>query len=126
MPSPKVVFIAFAIEDESRRNLMKGQALNTRTPFEYIDMSVKEAYESDWQAKVLTRIRRSDGVILLISRNSLASSGQQAEYRLAKAEGKKILGIWANPADQTSPTFMSGTRIIPWSWEGIAAFIDGL
>ena len=33
MADKKVVFIAFAIEDESQRNLMKGQSLNTRTSF---------------------------------------------------------------------------------------------
>lgn len=126
MTPKKVIFIAFAIEDEGQRNLLKGQSLNTRTPFEYVDMSVKEAYESDWQAKVLTRIRRSDGVIFLVTRNSLASTGQQTEYNLAKAEGKKMLGIWPYSQDHTTPAFMSGTRIIPWSWEGIAAFIDSL
>jgi hypothetical protein len=126
MTLKKVVFIAFAIEDEAQRNLMKGQSLNTRTPFEYIDMSVKEAYDSDWQTKVLTRIRRSDGVIFLVSRDSLSSTGQQTEYKLAKAEGKKMLGIWAYGQDRTVPSFMSGTRIIPWTWDGIAAFIDTL
>lgn len=126
MTLKKVVFIAFAIEDEGQRNLMKGQSLNTRTPFEYIDMSVKEAYDSDWQAKVITRIRRSDGVIFLVTRNSLSSTGQQAEYQLAKSEGKKMIGIWPFSQDRTSPSFMNGTQIIPWSWEGIASFIDSL
>ena len=46
MPGTKVVFVAFAIEDESMRDLLKGQSLHTRSPFEYIDMSVKEAYDS--------------------------------------------------------------------------------
>nr|GEV52263.1 hypothetical protein [Tanacetum cinerariifolium] len=119
MTLKKVVFIAFAIEDEGQRNLMKGQSLNTRTPFEYIDMSVKEAYDSDWQTKVLTRIRRSDGVIFLITRNSLSSTGQQAEYRLAKSEGKKMIGIWPFSQDRTSPLFMSGTQIIPCGHQNI-------
>ena len=65
MAEKKTVFVAFAIEDEGQRNLLKGQSLNTKSPFEYIDMSVKDAYDSDWQSRVRTRIRRSDGVIAL-------------------------------------------------------------
>ena len=38
MADKKVVFVAFAIEDETQRDLLKGQSLNTNSPFEYIDM----------------------------------------------------------------------------------------
>ena len=65
MADKKIVFVAFAIEDEAQRNLLKGQSLNTDSPFEYIDMSVKDAYDANWKARVRTRIRRSDGVIAL-------------------------------------------------------------
>ena len=54
MADRKTIFVAFAIEDERQRDFLKGQSLNTRCPFEYIDMSVKEAYESDWKEKVRT------------------------------------------------------------------------
>ena len=37
MADKKTVFVAFAIEDEAQRNLLKGQALNTKSPFEYIE-----------------------------------------------------------------------------------------
>lgn len=126
MADKKVVFIAFAIEDESQRNLMKGQSLNTRTSFEYIDMSVKEAYESDWENKVRTRIRRSDGVILLISKSSVSSSGQKKEFEMAKAEGKRILAVRAYSSDTTVPTFLGSTPVVAWTWDTIARFIDSL
>ena len=42
MADKKVIFVAFAVEDEKQRDLLKGQSLNTKSPFEYIDMSVKE------------------------------------------------------------------------------------
>lgn len=37
----KTVFIAFAMEDERSRDLFVGQRLNSRTPYEYTDMSVR-------------------------------------------------------------------------------------
>lgn len=49
----------------------------------------------DWKERVRTRIRRSDGVIALVSKNSLTSSGQKWELSCAKEEKKKVLGIWA-------------------------------
>ena len=68
MANKKTIFIAFAIEDEKMRDLIKGQALNTESPFEYIDMSVKEPYKTAWKDRVRTRIKRSDGVLAIIAR----------------------------------------------------------
>lgn len=127
MADKKVVFIAFAIEDEGQRGLLKGQSLNTKSPFEYIDMSVKEPYPSDeWKERTRTRIRRSDGVIALVSKNTLNSSGEKWEISCAKEEGKKLIGLWAYRDDRTTPAVLNGYRIVPWTWEGIAAFIDSL
>jgi len=54
MADKKVVFVAFAIEDAHIRDLIKGQSLNTNSPFEYVDMSVKEAYDEEWKKRVRT------------------------------------------------------------------------
>jgi hypothetical protein len=119
----KVVFVAFAIEDERQRDFLKGQSLHPRAPFEFIDMSVKEPYDSDWKARVRTRIRRSDGVIVLVSKNSLTSSGQEWEIECAKSEGKPIRGIWAYQGDRTQ---IDGVPTYPWSDQKISIFIDTL
>ncbi len=123
MTTKKTIFVAFAIEDERQRDFLKGQSLHTNAPFEYIDMSVKEAYDTDWKSKVRTRIRRSDGVIALISSDSLSSSGQKWEIECAKEEGKKVLGIWAYTDDRTS---IQGVRTVEWTWKAIEDFINGL
>ena len=123
MADRKVIFVAFAIEDEKQRDLLKGQSLNTNSPFDYIDMSVKDAYDTDWKNRVRTRIRRSDGVIALVSKNSLTSSGQKWEISCAKDEKKKLLGIWAYTTDRTN---LAGVRTVVWTWDAIAKFIDSL
>lgn len=123
MADKKVIFIAFAIEDERQRDLLKGQSLNTNSPFEYVDMSVKDPYDSDWKEKVRTRIKRSDGVIALVSKNSLSSSGQKWEISCAKDETRKVLGIWAFTDDRTD---LSGVRTVAWTWASIEKFIDSL
>lgn len=123
MADKKYVFVAFAIEDERSRNLLKGQALLTASPFEYIDMSVKEAYESEWQEKVRTRIRRSNGVIALVSKHSLASTGQKWEIECARKEGKPVLGMWVSSDDRTQ---IAGLPTVPWDWSALTKFINSL
>lgn len=123
MADKKVIFVAFAIEDETQRNFLKGQSLNTKSPFEYIDMSVMEAYDKDWKERVRTRIKRSDGVIVLVSKNSLTSSGQKWEIECAQEEKKKIRGIWIYSEDRTN---IVGVNTKVWTWENIKEFIDSL
>ena len=123
MGTKKVVFTAFAIEDERQRDFLKGQSLNTNSPFEYVDMSVKEPYSTDWKDKVRTRIKRSDGIIVLVSKNSLISSGQKWEIKCAREEKKKILGVWAYKDDRTN---MEGVNTKIWTWDNITNFIDSL
>ncbi len=119
----KVIFVAFAIEDKAQRDLLKGQSLNTDSPFEYVDMSVKDPYDTEWKKRVRTRIKRSDGVIALVSKNSLTSSGQKWEISCAREEGKKILGIWAYKDDRTN---LPGVNTKVWTWQTVEKFIDSL
>jgi len=44
----KRIFISFAIEDEKYRDFLVAQAKNDRTPFTFVDMSVKQP----WNEKV--------------------------------------------------------------------------
>lgn len=123
MASKKVVFVAFAIEDERQRDFLKGQSLHPRAPFEFVDMSVKEPYDSNWKERVRTRIKRSDGVIILVSKNSLKSSGQKWEISCTKEEKKPMRGIWAYADDRTS---LEGVNTIVWNDKNISDFIDSL
>lgn len=119
----KIIFIAFAIEDERQRDFLKGQSLSPRAPYEFVDMSVKEPYDTGWKDKVRTRIRRSDGVIVLVSKNSLTSTGQKWEIQCAKEEGKRICGIWAYSDDRTD---LTGVNTVVWTDKNISDFIDSL
>lgn len=118
-----MIFVAFAIEDERQRDFLKGQSLHVDSPFQYIDMSVKEAYDLSWKEKVRTRIRRSHGVIALVSQSSLASSGQKWELACAREERKPILGIWVYKDDRTN---LVGTKTVTWTWPAIEEFINSL
>jgi len=123
MSEKKTIFVAFAIEDIMQRTFLKGQSLHNKCPFEYIDYSVKEPYESEWKEKVRSRIRRCNGVIVLVSKNSLNSSGQKWEIKCAREENTPILAIWAYSYDRT---LVDGLDIKTWTWNTISNFIDNL
>ena len=123
MAEKKIVFVAFAIEDVNIRDMIKGQSLNTDSPFEYTDMSVKDAYDEEWKKRVRTRIKRSDGVLAIVTKNSLKSSGQKWEISCAKEEAKPLRGIWAYEADRTD---LVGVKTMVWTWPNISNWIDSL
>ncbi len=123
MADKKVVFVAFAIEDARIRDLIKGQSLHTDCPFEYVDMSVKEPYDENWKERVRARILRSDGVIAIVSKNSLSSTGQKWELQCAKEERKPLRGFWAYKEDRTK---LDGVNTVVWTWPSVEAFINSL
>lgn len=123
MADKKVVFIAFAIEDKTQRDFLHGQSLHPRAPFEFVDMSVKQPYDRDWKDRVRTRIKRPDGVLVLVSKNSSRSSGQKWEIECAKEEKKRLRGIYAYSDDRAT---IEGVNTYAWSDANISDFIDSL
>ena len=123
---PKRVFLAFAIEDQASRNLLMGQSLHTSSPFEYTDMSVKEPWSDSWKSRCRIRIRGCDGVIALLSRNTLSAPGARWEIKCAIPEKKPLISIFVNSSDRSKLPEMADRRAILWSWNGIANFINSL
>lgn len=60
----KRIFISFAKKDMNLRDLLKGQARNENSPFEYVDMSVKHPWDSQRKTHCRTRIKESMKVFL--------------------------------------------------------------
>ncbi|GGL42109.1 hypothetical protein H9L10_08855 [Phycicoccus endophyticus] len=126
MADTKVVFIAFAKEDEGAKNLFLGQRKLTDTPYDWTDMSVKEPYKSEWKERVRTRVRRSDGVIALISSDTAAADGQLWEITCAVEEDVPLIGVWIEDGFRTKPREMGSAKCDAWTWENVASFIDSL
>jgi hypothetical protein len=122
----KRVFVAFAMEDKWARDLLRGQALNTRSPFEYTDFSVKEPFSNAWKTEVRKRIRSCDGVIVLLSKNVRNANGARWEIKCAIEEGIPIRGVSIHKDDRYVPPEMNGKRLLRWTWDNIQNFIDKL
>lgn len=125
MAITKRVFTAFAIEDQRLRVLLVGQRLHTDTPFEWIDMSVKEPWSSEWKTKCRSRIKGCDGVIGIITPSTPKAAGQLWELKCGYEERKPVLLIHGHGDNRLSalPEEIRGRSVAPWSWPVIESFI---
>ena len=121
-------FISFAIEDENLRDFLRGQSRNTNSPFEFVDMSVKQPWDSQWKTKCRTRIRGCDGMISIITRNTKKADGQIWEMNCAIDEGIPLLAIYGNKdhIGATIPNECGYLPVVDWNWEKISAWIKQL
>ena len=122
----KRIFIAFAIEDVRSRDFLVGQAKNDNSPFEFVDMSVKQPWETDWESKCRTRIKGCDGVIALISKHTPSATGQLFEIRAAGEEKIPIMLMYSSSDRPALPISLSGRQINVWSWDNIKSFLNRL
>ena len=117
----KRVFISFAIEDVKYRNFLVDQAKKENSPFEFIDMSVKKAWkQSEWQRRCRTKIKRCDGVIVLLSKNTYHANGVRWEMKCANEEKVKMIGMHIKKNDKGAiPPELNRKRKITWTWENL-------
>lgn len=124
----KRVFISFAIEDIKYRDYLVEQSKLDKSPFYFIDMSVKQRWnENEWKKKCRTKIKKCHGVIALLSKNTHKASGARWEMKCAKEEKIKIIGMHIKENEKGAiPIELSGEKIIEWNWKNLESFINKL
>ena len=122
----KRIFISFAKEDSNLRDLLVGQARNNNSPFEFVDMSVKQAWDSAWKTNCCRKIKGCDGVIALITKNTKNADGELWEIKCAKEEGIPCLGIWGNDNHYgvSIPNELSSSQMRDWTWSNISSWLN--
>ncbi len=122
----KRIFISFAIEDEKYRDFLVGQARNENSPFDFVDMSVKEPWKTDWKEKCRTKIISCDGVIGLVSKCTPNASGELFEIECAYDEDVPVMLMYINNDRPTLPRPLFNKAVHTWSWDNIKSFINKL
>lgn len=121
------VFISFAAEDADYRTMLVGQARNKKSPFAFTDMSVKEPWDEKWKTNCRTKIKGCDGLIALISSKTMVADGARWEIKCAVEERIPVIGVQIDSKSPGAvPPELVGKKVIAWTWDGIAKFIDGL
>jgi len=122
----KRIFVSFAIEDEKYRDFLVGQARNENSPFDFVDMSVKEPWKTDWKEKCRTKIISCDGVIGLVSKYTPNASGELFEIECAYDEDVPVMLMYINNDRPTLPRPLFNKTVHTWSWDNIKSFINKL
>jgi hypothetical protein len=122
----KRVFMAFAVPDKTFRDFLIGQARLHQSPFEFVDMSVKEPWDANWKTNCRSRVKGCDGVIGLISKNTAGADGELWEIQCAYEEGIPTMLMWVSDERPGLPALIRGKRINVWTWDNLEAFVDGL
>lgn len=122
----KRVFISFAIEDEVYRDYLVEQARKSRSPFDLIDMSVKQPWsEEEWRLRCRTKIRRCHCMIVLLSSKTWHSSGVRWEVKCAKEVKIPIRGMYIKKKHRiTLPPELKGIKTMEWSWDNLKDFLN--
>jgi hypothetical protein len=123
----KRIFISFAKEDMHFRDLLKGQARNEYSPFEFVDMSVKKPWDSKWKTHCRTKIKGCDGMIAIVTSNTQNADGELWEIKCANSENIPVVGIYGYKFHSgTIPSDCGDVKIMDWTWNNIANWIKTL
>ena len=69
-------YISFDFDhDSDLKALLVGQARNPNSPFEIVDMSIKEVISDNWKANARRRIKSCDVVIVICGQYTNTASG---------------------------------------------------
>lgn len=122
------IFISFAIEDANLRDLLVGQAKNENSPFEFVDMSVKKPWDSQWKTNCRVKIKGCDGMLIIVTKNTKNADGQLWEVKCAGEEGIPRRGIWGYSDNRpiSLPKELEGIRVVNWTWPNISNWLDSL
>jgi hypothetical protein len=115
------------MEDKTSRDFLVGQAKNDKSPFEFVDMSVKEPWSESWKTNCRSRIKGCDGMIALLSKNTAQAEGALWEMKCAIDENVPVLPVHIYKDNKGPvPSVLGKTKDIEWGWNGIKAYIESL
>ena len=122
----KRVFISFAIGDSEYRDYLVEQARKAHSPFELIDMSVKEPWnQEEWKKRCRTKIKRCHCMIVLLSRHTRTASGVKWEVKCAREAKIPIRVMYVKKNDKPSiPPDLKGLKTMEWSWDNLSNFLN--
>lgn len=124
----KRAFISFDYDhDLDLKNLLVGQAKNPDTPFDIVDLSIKEAISKEWKEKARTRIKGCDVVIIMCGEYTNTAAGVAAELSITQEENVPYFLLWGRSGKTCvkPTTALSSDKIYEWTWDNLKRLING-
>lgn len=121
-------FISFDYDhDLDIKTMLVGQARNPDSPFEIVDMSIKEAISKEWKEKARTRIKGCDNVIVICGEHTDTATGVSAELSITQEEKVPYFLLWGRSGKTCvkPSSAKSDDKIYSWNWDNLKALING-
>lgn len=122
------VFISFDYDHDSDiKGSLVAQAKNEDSPFEIVDMSIKEAIDSNWKFYARRRIKSCDCLIVLCGNYTSSARGVTAELTIAQEENVPyFLLCGRNSGLIQRPIGAKNTdKIYNWTWDNLKLLLKG-
>ena len=122
------VFISFDYDnDKDIKESLVGQSKLDDSPFDIVDMSIKEAIDSNWKYYARQRIKRCDCVIVLCGRYTYNAKGVAAELSITQEESVPyFLLCGRSDGNVTKPANAKySDKIYRWTWDNLKALLQG-
>lgn len=124
----KRAYISFDFDHDSElKTLLVGQAKNPDSPFEIVDMSIKEAISENWRLSARRRIRSCDVVIVICGQYTNTASGVSAEIKIAQEENIPyfLLASRSGLRNVKPLAAKDSDMIYRWTWDNLRILIAG-
>lgn len=121
-------YISFDFDhDSDLKMLLVGQSKNTNSPFEIVDMSIKEVISENWKANARRRIKSCDVVIVICGKYTNTASGVSAELKIAQEENIPyfLLSGRSNEINVKPLAALPSDKIYKWTWDNLQLLISG-
>lgn len=130
MDSTKKVFISFPLKDTDLKDQLIEQINKESPELECVFMPEKRSWESAWKEACREKARECDGVIGIITPNTIRADGQLWELRCAFEAKLKVLLIGDEEACEIPakkfPPLLRDEDILPWNDSNISMFLGKL
>lgn len=116
----KRVFVSFDFDnDKVLKDFIIGQSRNEDSPFEVVDVSMKEAEpQRNWESEARRKIKSADVVVVMVGSKTHEAPGVLKEVSIALDEGIAIYQIIGYRDSSPVPVPGAG-RLMSWNWENL-------
>lgn len=118
--SKKRVFVSFDFDNDKKlKDFVIGQAKLPDSPFQIVDLSLKEAAPmKTWQDKARAAIKRSQVVMVMVGPKTHRAPGVLKEVRMAREEGIPIFQVIGYKNGNYTAVPNAG-RLYRWNWDNL-------
>lgn len=120
------VFVSFDFDNDFKlKQFIIGQSRHSDSPFEVIDMSLKEAApEKEWEEKARAAISRAQVFMVMLGRETSKAPGVLKEVLMATELNKPMFQIVGYSDGTTEWAVPGAGKAYRWNWENLKKLLD--